>query len=380
MGKSLNGRELGVGISQRKDGLYQGTYTDSFGKRKYLYGKTVKEVTEKLRDSKHEDNIYSINSCDYTVNEWFDFWLDTYKINLRNTTIADIKYIFKDMQTMIGDIKLNKLSPIMLQKTINSFNKYHKRNKGYIIINDMLNRAVKTHIIKDNPAKDIIIKKDDKDEDQDKRVLSDKEVDLLLKYSQGKHLYYYIQIALNTGMRCGEITGLTWNDVDFDNNVVYIRHTYVNKGSLDGRIKELHKPKTKNGYRDIPMTEELKNVLLEIKDKFKSRIKNNEYKNFVLLTKVGTGNNQANINLSLKRLVNKINNREGFENSEKMEYFTSHALRRTFATRAIRNGMNPKTLQYILGHSSYKMTMDLYCQVLQDDVKKQMGFIGKMCD
>ena len=375
MGKSLNGKELGRGISQRKDGLYQGTYIDVFGKRRYLYGKTINEITEKLYTSKHEDNIDS----SYTVDEWFNVWLSTYKINLRNTTIADIKYIYKDIQNILGDIKLDKINPIVLQKTINSFNSYNKRNRCYLIINDMLNCATKTHIIKENPTKDIVVLKD-MSEEKDKRVLSDKEVDLLLKYSKGKYLYYYIQIALNTGMRCGEITGLTWDNIDFINYFVHVRHTYINKGSLDGRIKELHKPKTKKGYRDIPMTEELKNILLEIQNNYSCRVKDNEYKNFVLLTKIGTGNNQANINLSLKRLVNKINIKEDLDDSNKIEYFTSHALRRTFATRAIRNGMNPKTLQYILGHSSYEMTMDLYCQVLQDDVKKQMKFIGKICD
>ena len=375
MGKSLNGKELGRGISQRKDGLYQGTYIDVFGKRRYLYGKTIKEITEKLYTYKHEDNIDS----SYTVDEWFNVWLSTYKINLRNTTIADIKYIYKDIQNILGDIKLDKINPIVLQKTINSFNSYNKRNRCYLIINDMLNCATKTHIIKENPTKDIVVLKD-MSEEKDKRVLSDKEVDLLLKYSKGKYLYYYIQIALNTGMRCGEITGLTWDNIDFINYLVHVRHTYINKGSLDGRIKELHKPKTKKGYRDIPMTEELKNILLEIQNNYSCRVKDNEYKNFVLLTKIGTGNNQANINLSLKRLVNKINIKENLDDSNKIEYFTSHALRRTFATRAIRNGMNPKTLQYILGHSSYEMTMDLYCQVLQDDVKKQMKFIGKICD
>ena len=375
MGKSLNGKELGRGISQRKDGLYQGTYIDVFGKRRYLYGKTIKEITEKLYTSKHEDNIDS----SYTVDEWFNVWLSTYKINLRNTTIADIKYIYKDIQNILGDIKLDKINPIVLQKTINSFNSYNKRNRCYLIINDMLNCATKTHIIKENPTKDVIVLKDTSEE-KDKRVLSDKEVDLLLKYSKGKYLYYYIQIALNTGMRCGEITGLTWDNIDFINYLVHVRHTYINKGSLDGRIKELHRPKTKKGYRDIPMTEELKNILLEIQNNYSCRVKDNEYKNFVLLTKIGTGNNQANINLSLKRLVNKINIKENLDNSNKIEYFTSHALRRTFATRAIRNGMNPKTLQYILGHSSYEMTMDLYCQVFQEDVKKQMGFIGKICN
>ena len=375
MGKSLNGKELGRGISQRKDGLYQGTYIDVFGKRRYLYGKTIKEITEKLYTYKHEDNIDS----SYTVDEWFNVWLSTYKINLRNTTIADIKYIYKDIQNILGDIKLDKINPIVLQKTINSFNSYNKRNRCYLIINDMLNCATKTHIIKENPTKDIVVLKD-MSEEKDKRVLSDKEVDLLLKYSKGKYLYYYIQIALNTGMRCGEITGLTWDNIDFINYLVHVRHTYINKGSLDGRIKELHKPKTKKGYRDIPMTEELKNILLEIQNNYSCRVKDNEYKNFVLLTKIGTGNNQANINLSLKRLVNKINIKENLDDSNKIEYFTSHALRRTFATRAIRNGMNPKTLQYILGHSSYEMTMDLYCQVFQEDVKKQMGFIGKICN
>ena len=77
MGKSLNGKELGRGITQRKDGLYQARFTNRFGKRQTIYANTVTEITKKLRDQQYQDEK-QINVVDasITLDEWFEKWLD----------------------------------------------------------------------------------------------------------------------------------------------------------------------------------------------------------------------------------------------------------------------------------------------------------------
>lgn len=78
MGKSLKGKELGVGITQRKDGIYQARFTDRFGKRKTIYDKKLGELRRKLRESQYQDDR-ELNTVteDMTLDEWFDIWLNT---------------------------------------------------------------------------------------------------------------------------------------------------------------------------------------------------------------------------------------------------------------------------------------------------------------
>ena len=87
MGKSLKGKELGKGISQRKDGLFQARFINRFGKRQTVYAKTMHEITKKLRDEQYEDERQlNVVDSNVTLDEWFDMWMDTCKKNCRDTT------------------------------------------------------------------------------------------------------------------------------------------------------------------------------------------------------------------------------------------------------------------------------------------------------
>ena len=87
MGKSLTGKELGQGITQRKDGRYQARFTNRFGKRQTIYGKTINEIRQKLRTEQYEDEKQiNVVSSDMTLDEWFEIWMNTCKNNCRDTT------------------------------------------------------------------------------------------------------------------------------------------------------------------------------------------------------------------------------------------------------------------------------------------------------
>lgn len=80
MGKSLNGKELGKGITQRKDGLYQARFVNRFGKRQTIYAKTATEIAKKLRDEQYEDEKQiNVVTSTITLDEWYDKWLSTCK-------------------------------------------------------------------------------------------------------------------------------------------------------------------------------------------------------------------------------------------------------------------------------------------------------------
>ena len=154
--------------------------------------------------------------------------------------------------------------------------------------------------------------------------------------------------------------------MDFERGVLYVRHTlcYFSK---DGKyVFEMHDTKTKNGKRIIPLTHKAicaleRQWLQKQKVVLKGKIAPKGYENLVFTTKNNRPTQVFLIKQAIALIVKKVN-----ETDEYLENFTSHSFRHTFATRAIESGMNPKTLQKILGHATLQMTMDLYCQLRGD--------------
>ena len=103
MGKSLKGKELGTGISQRKDGLYQARFINRFGKRQTLYAKTLVEIRKKLRDEQYEDEkALNVVNKNVTLDEWFDIWLNSCKKNCRDSTKSSYITHYKRIQGELG--------------------------------------------------------------------------------------------------------------------------------------------------------------------------------------------------------------------------------------------------------------------------------------
>lgn len=379
MGKSLNGKELGKGITQRKDGLYQARFTNRFGKRQAIYGKTLTEVTKNLRDAQYEDEK-QINVVDssMTLDAWFNEWLTVYKVNCRNTTKRLHQTCYNRIKKSLGWRKLSNLNLVVIQKVFNEMPTDAMRQKTKALLVDILNCAVKSDLLTKNPATDIVTKINNEPK-KEKRILSDSEIQLVLEYSKNSYLHDIIVVALGTGMRIGEIIGLTWDCVDFDNDWIHVNKTFICTSDGKKHICEFHTPKTTAGNRLIPMISSVKDVLLRLKEQRKNITVSNklpkEMKDLVFLNGNNNHLTDSNIREALFYLVKRINKKNP---DIDFKSFSPHCLRHTFATKAIANGMNPKTLQKILGHSSLQMTMDLYCHVENDTMQKEMVLMEKV--
>ena len=266
MGKSLKGKELGKGIQQRKDGTYQGRFTDRFGKRQTVYAKTYTEITQKLRRAQYEDEkALNVVSSNVTLSEWFETCLQTDKMDLRNSTIRTYRIQFNRIKPSLGDLKLTKLTKLNIQLAFNNLKTDKSRADCKALLVDLLNCAMRADLLTKNVAVNIKTELDH-DEPKERRVLTDAEITTVKENAcKTGTLYPFFILALNTGMRMGEVLGLTWDCVDFDKNIIHVRNTlcYLPNDGNKG-IYELHKPKTEAGKRDIPMTKECKSLKKEV--------------------------------------------------------------------------------------------------------------------
>ena len=368
MGKSLNGKELGKGISQRKDGLYQARFVNRFGKRQTIYAKTLNEIRHLLRTEQYEDDkMLNVINDDMTLDEWYEIWMNTCKKNCRNSTKETYASHYRRVQKQLGWMKLTKLNLIVIQQVFNELRSDNERKNSKKILVDMLEKAIDADLLVKNVAKQINTKVS-KEEKKERRVLTIKETELFLKEAEKSYYYNLFIVALDTGLRIGEIMALTWSDVDLKKRVLHVRHTlcYFRK---DGKYTfEWHDTKTKNGRRDIPMTQRAYEALRRQRAKklqieLKGLKAPEGFENLVFVTKNNRPTQQFIVEEGISACVHRIQ-----KEYPDYEMFSPHCFRHTFATRAIENGMQPKTLQSILGHGSLQMTMDLYCHVTDDTI------------
>lgn len=379
MGKSLKGKELGRGITQRKDGIYQGRFVNRFGKKQTIYASTLNEVRQKLRNAQYEDEkSLNVVTKDITLDEWYEVWMDTCKKNCRASTKESYATHYRRIQKALGWRKLISLNLIILQQAINELVSDNARKNSKKILVDMLDKAIDADLLIKNVAKQInpVITKEEK---RERRVLTVKEEEMFLKQAEGSFYYNLYVVALDTGLRVGELMGLTWNDVDFKKRVLHVRHTlcYFRK---DGKyIHEMHDTKTMNSRRTIPLTQRAYDALKQQKvQKFQIRLNGKiapeGFEDLVFVTRNNRPTQQFLVQECMLLTIKHIQ-----KTNPEYEVFSPHSFRHTFATRAIENGMQPKTLQKILGHASLQMTMDLYCHVTEDTLFDAMKLMEKKC-
>ena len=313
-----------------------------------------------------------------TLDEWYEVWLDTCKKNCRDTTKRTYATQYNRLRKSLGWRKLTNLNLVIVQNAFNELKSDASRSDCKSLLVDMLNRAMESDLINKNVAVAVNTKIENK-EKTEKRVLSEKEIELLYKTSRDGRLYPLFVIALNTGMRIGEIIGLTWDCIDFENGMIHIEKTLCYIPNNGKAIYEFHPPKSKAGKRNIPMSRLVKETLQEQRewhDDVLTRFAPQKgFEDLVFTSKTNHPLNTANIKDSINYLIARIN----AENPKTIfEHFTPHCLRHTFATNCIAKGMRPKTLQKLLGHNSLQMTMDLYCHVLDETLKEEMSVICEM--
>lgn len=371
MGKDLAGRELGVGICQRKDGLYTARFTDRLGNRQQQYFNELQDCRQWLADAQFEDAHGNVLRCkNPTVDAWFHYWIEHIKgNNVRYNTRRNYNERYgKNIRPLIGDMPLREIKPLHCQNVLNQMSNRYSNSvieQTRLVMRMIFDSAVENELLAKNPVTKSV-KCTSGRKAKAMRALTIKEQKLFLKTIKGTSNYNQYALLLQTGLRTGELIGLRWSDVDFEKRVLHIRRTMEYRHST-GEWKT-GDPKTKNSVRDVPLTQEALDILKDQKERLLSmNITSTEFPDSVFLCKNGTPIKNSAYDSKLFYYCDKAG----------IERFSMHVLRHTFATRCIESGMRPKTLQMILGHSNIGVTMNLYVHVTDEEKIKEVRSIEK---
>lgn len=382
MGKDLKGKELGIGITQRKNGTYQGRYKDRFCNSKTIYSKKLSELRKDLAVKIAENETFVSVRETIKLDNWFNQWIKIYKEkSVRPNTLREYTHIYnKNISPFIGNRNINSLVKSDIQRIItlahtNGYG-YERQNKIKVILSDMMARALEDNLILKNPVlgSKVIDKKESK-----AKSLTLEEQNIFFEYCKNTFYDNMFNVAVNTGMRPGELFALTESDIDFENGFIDVNKTLVYQKYLTDTRKTFHleEPKTKQSYRKVPINSVCK-IYLERQIQQKAIVSSKrpkEQNDFLFTTKYNTPINSVIYADAIHAVIREINLLR--PNNDLFKNFSGHTFRHTFATRCFEHEIDPKVVQSYLGHASVKMTLDLYTHVTKE---KSFNDIEKLVD
>lgn len=335
------------------------SYKDDLGKwkQKSKQGfKTKKEakaysnIIIKELETKQELNF---ELKEITLKEFIDTFLDHSSLYKEENTLGSYKYALNKLRNLYNK-ELSKITTLDLQKIFDNLAKQNIKNSSMKMIKSkisfMFNTAVNQYnIIENNPVNKVVI--NSKDKSEEKRSLTLKELNDLINKTNSIKYKLFIAICGMCGLRRGEASGLTWDNIDFINNTLTIDKQWKRLKTGWG----LGECKTSNSYRTVPFNSTVRKLLIEYKGSYPINIDNRIF-SFI---------NMDNLSTSVYNCIRKA----GYD-------VTVHELRHTFATILIQNNVDFKTAAKLLGHD-VEQTMNTYSHVNDEMLERAKNVIQK---
>ena len=394
MAKGLNGKELGTGIRQREGGRYEARATIN-GIAIDLYNTDLKQLKIDFEEAKKQARM-SIDTKrqQITLNEWFEEWFTKYKVpTIKSTSVFSMKSkYYNTFGNLIGTKKVVDIRNIDIQEAINAMQKQGRASSSMRDalgrVRDCLESAKHNRIISENPCFEISVPWENKQ--VLRRFLSVNEQNLFLQTVENNWYKEMFYIMFLTGMRIGEVGGLKWSDVDFENECIHINQSLSCNYEKGVKKMCLTTPKTHNSYRKIPFMGEAKEMFLAQKkkqDKIKRELGKRyrcegEFADLVFVTSMGSQVLRYHAEKECKKVVKAINEAEAFDSVREQrkpiifEDVYPHALRHTFCSRCFEKGMNPKVVQALMGHQHYSTTIEIYTHVTEQKFDEEIAKFG----
>ena len=375
-------RVKGEGTIRKKGNGYEGRITvevNGVRKQVSVYDKSQRVVVEKMQElrKKRDDNYY-IENKNITLEEWLKEWMKVYKKPyISPRTYQGYVEKSKTILEHLGNMQLQKIELYHLQKFISDLQNEGKSPKSlrhyYSIFKMCFDDAIMCRHISLNPTRNLKLPSMRRKE----LNIMTKEEQLVFEGFMKKYRMGTAYIVLvNTGLRAGELSGLTWKDVDFENKALYVRRgmqkitTYDDDFNKVKRERKVTDVKTENSYRVVPMLDKVVKILQEYKKKVQAEQEK--------LAELGEGFKDDDFIFKTKYnhpITSEYLRKtcQGICKSNNFRKVGIHELRHTFATRSIEAGIDLRVLQEILGHASYSTTADIYVHILGQVKLSQMN-------
>ena len=374
--KDNKGRNLRTGESQRSDGRYMYRYKDEItGKRITIYDMdlaSLREQEKKVNKDMDDQLITDTSVKKLTVNGLFERYMAT--TNIRERTKKNYIGMWN---IRVVDFKTSHVRTFFSQLSDEGL--AHSTIKGfYAMLNPSFEMAVADEIIRKNPVTGTL--GDYGAPAKEKEALTLEQQEKLLKFVENSKVYKphlpMMQIMFGACLRVSETIGLTWSDVDMKNREIHVGGQLVYYEGDEGYCFHDSETKTDAGIRTIPMTQTVYDAFRKQKELnlmlgLQSNVEIGGRSGFIFNTKHGRPIMPAGVNSFLKNIVNAYNKKEtalaAQENREPelMPHISAHTLRHTGCTRLGENNVNPKVMQYVMGHSDAKITMNVYNHIAE---------------
>jgi integrase len=382
-------RILHNGESQRKDGRYMFKYVDENGKAKYFYSWRLdkndvmprgkkREPSLREKEKELEQNLFNglvSDGANMTVLELVEKYLSL-KTGVRHNTEANYKFVVNIIKKeAFGKKRIDKVKEsdakgwlIKLQDDGRGYSTIHTV-RG--VVRPAFQMAVKDDLIRKNPfefqlatvvVNDSITREAVSRADERRFLNFVKEDPHYCRYYEGMFILF------NTGLRISEFVGLTMSDIDFENMKINVTHQLQRKRDMEYIIEDT---KTACGTRQVPMTEEVAECFRRIianRPHYKVEPIIDGYAGFLYLDK----DNNPMVALHWEKYFQHALEKFNSIYKDELPKITPHVCRHTFCSNMAKAGMNPKTLQYIMGHADIGVTLNTYTHLSFDDAKEEM--------
>lgn len=375
-----------TGSLQEKNGKYYAVIntTDINGKRKQKWISTGLEIRgnkkkaeqflrEKLKEFEMQENLVQ---SDVLFSDYIEYWLEKAKIRLDVITYqgylsiskAHIIPYFKKLNKTLKDITREDIQNYVVVKSAsgklngNGGLSAKSLKTHMIVIKQTLTEAVKSNLILVNPCQYISMPKLQKHKAEFYTI---NELQNMFDLMKNEELYPLIYFTVVFGLRRSEVLGLKWDSVNFDTNTITINHTVVRFNE----IVEKDTTKTDSSFRSYPMSEEVKNILMSIREQENQNRKlfGKEYIENDYIFKWGNGNPYKPdfISRKFRQLLEKYN----------LRHIRFHDLRHSCASLLVANGFTLKDIQEWLGHSDIQTTANIYAHL---DIERKNKIAASM--
>ncbi len=319
------------------------------GKRKYFRGETREEVEQKRDEfQKLIDKGFRLgDTC--KVSDLANTWLADERVRVRDTTYIYLESLVRNtILPYLGTKKVTEVKPTMIKAMVRDLSQKYSRSsqRGIITtLRSIFDLAIEDELLPHNPVTKSITAIGPVAEE--KEPLSDAQMVTLLEAAKGRCIYPFVLLGLNTGLRRGELLGLMWSDIDFKNGVLTVSRTVAR--SVDRRVGVLVDDlKTHSAYRSIPLSPA---VLEELRE-----MQRNSNSVFVVSLRKGGMMTLARADAEWGKLQKKLD-----------FHVNPHLMRHTRITKWIEQGLSPKEVQYLAGHSSPNTTLSIYTHYRFED-------------